>query len=100
VPKRVRNVFTSRFGTARVIDPPPSMASEDFGDLARAAGPGTQSLMLWVGGRPQEQIDAAAREGKQLPGLHSPFWAPEADKVISAGAEALVVAAMDLMPRK
>ena len=45
-------------------------------------------------------IDAAAREGKQLPGLHSPFWAPEADKVISAGAEALVVAAMDLMPRK
>lgn len=98
--ERVRKVFTARFGAARVIDPPPSMASEDFGDLARAAGPGTQSLMLWVGGRPQEQIDAAAREGKQLPGLHSPFWAPEADKVISAGAEALVVAAMDLMPRK
>ncbi|MBA4160652.1 MAG: amidohydrolase [Novosphingobium sp.] len=98
--ERMRKLFTARFGAARVIDPPPSMASEDFGDLARAAGPGTQSLILWVGGRPKEQIDAAAREGKQLPGLHSPFWAPEADKVISAGAEALVVAAMDLMPRK
>ncbi|MBS3930889.1 MAG: amidohydrolase [Sphingomonadales bacterium] len=98
--ERMRKVFTARFGAARVIDPPPLMASEDFGELARAAGPGTQSLILWVGGRPKEQIDAAAREGKQLPGLHSPFWAPEADKVISAGAEALVVAAMDLMPRK
>jgi hippurate hydrolase len=35
-----------------------------------------------------------------LPGLHSPFWAPEADKVIAAGAEALIAAALDLMPRK
>ena len=58
------------------------------------------TMLLWVGGRPKEQLDAAARDGKQLPGLHSPFWAPEADKVIAAGAEALAVSAMDLMPRK
>ncbi len=97
---RMRPVLTARFGADRVVEPPPSMASEDFGELARSAGPVTQSLLLWVGGRPKEQLDAAARDGKQLPGLHSPFWAPEADKVIAAGAEALAVSAMDLMPRK
>jgi len=97
---RMRPVLTARFGADRVVEPPPSMASEDFGELARSAGPGTQSLLLWVGGRPKAELDAAARDGKQLPGLHSPFWAPEADKVVSTGAEALSVSAMNLMPRK
>ncbi len=41
----------------------------------------------------------AKAEGKVLPGLHSPFWAPEADKVIASGSEALVSAAIHLMPR-
>jgi hippurate hydrolase len=97
---RMRPVLTARFGADRVVEPPPSMASEDFGELARSAGPGAQSLLIWVGGRPKEQLDAAARDGKQLPGLHSPFWAPEADKVVAAGAEALTIEAMELMPRK
>ena len=57
-------------------------------------------LILWIGGRPKAELEAAAREGRQLPGLHSPFWAPEADKVIAAGTEALVAATLDLMPRK
>lgn len=96
----MRKLFSARFGAASVIDPPPSMASEDFGDLARGAGPGTQSLILWIGGRPKAQLEAAARERKQLPGLHSPFWAPEADKVILTGAEALSWAAISLMPRR
>lgn len=96
----MRKLFTARFGAAQVIDPPPSMASEDFGDLARGAGPGTQSLILWIGGRPKEQLEAAAREHRQLPGLHSAFWAPEADRVILTGAEALSSAAIALMPRR
>jgi hippurate hydrolase len=45
-------------------------------------------------------MEAAAKEGKQLPGLHSPFWAPEADTVIAAGTEALVASTLELMPRK
>lgn len=98
--ERMRGVLTSRFGAERVANPPPSMAGEDFGEIARAAGPGTQSLILWIGGRPRAELEAAAREGRQLPGLHSPFWAPEADKVIAAGTEALVAATLDLMPRQ
>lgn len=98
--ERMRGVLTKRFGADRVASPQPSMAGEDFGEIARAAGPGTQSLILWIGGRPKAELDNAAREGRQLPGLHSPFWAPEADKVIAAGTEALVAATLDLMPRR
>lgn len=98
--ERMRGVLTKRFGAERVANPQPSMAGEDFGEIARAAGPGTQSLILWIGGRPKAELEAAAREGRQLPGLHSPFWAPEADKVIAAGAEALVAATLELMPRR
>ncbi|MFM1887202.1 MAG: hypothetical protein RL026_2359 [Pseudomonadota bacterium] len=98
--ERLRAVMTTRFGAGNVVDPPPSMAGEDFGEIARAAGPGTQSLILWVGGRPAAELAAAAREQRQLPGLHSPFWAPEADKVIATGTEALVSAALALMPRR
>jgi amidohydrolase len=98
--ERMRGVLTKRFGAERVANPQPSMAGEDFGEIARAAGPNTQSLILWIGGRPKAELEAAAREGRQLPGLHSPFWAPEADKVIAAGTEALVAATLDLMPRR
>ena len=97
--ERMREVMTARFGEGRVADPPPSMAGEDFGELARAAGPKTQSLILWVGGRPDSELEAAARDRKQLPGLHSPFWAPDAEAVISTGAEALTSAAIALMPK-
>ena len=98
--ERMRGVLTKRFGAERIANPQPSMAGEDFGEIARAAGPNTQSLILWIGGRPKAELEAAAKEGRQLPGLHSPFWAPEADKVISAGAEALVAATLELMPRR
>jgi hippurate hydrolase len=39
------------------------------------------------------------RGGKSLPSLHSPFWAPEADKVIATASEAMAAAALDLMPK-
>lgn len=98
--QRLQQTFANRFGQDRVIEQQLSMAGEDFGDFAKAAGPNTESVIFWVGGRPQAELDVAKREGKQLPGLHSPFWAPDAESVISTGAEALASAAMHLMARK
>ena len=51
--------MVARFGAERVATPLPSMAGEDFGEFARAAGPKTQSLILWVGGRPAADLAAA-----------------------------------------
>lgn len=91
--------FQQRFGVAGAVETGPVMAGEDFGEFSRADEPRIKSLILWVGGRPAEQLDRARKEGKTLPGLHSPFWAPEADKVIAGGAEALTSAALRLLPR-
>ena len=48
---------------------------------------------------PQAELDAAKKEGRTLPSLHSPFWAPDAPAVISTATEALTSMAMKLMPK-
>ena len=88
-----------RFGETRVAKLPPIMAGEDFSRYRRADPEHIQSVMLWIGGERPETIAAAKRDGKTLPSLHSPFWAPDAEKVIATGAEALTSAAMRLMPK-
>jgi hippurate hydrolase len=35
----------------------------------------------------------------KLPALHSPFWAPDAEKVISTATEALTVASLDVLKK-
>jgi len=56
-------------------------------------------VIFWVGGSPADAFAAAKAGGPPLPSLHSPFWAPEADKVIASGAQALTLTAMRLMAK-
>lgn len=96
---QLASTLRRHFGDARVIDAPMEMAGEDFGEFARTDPERISSTIIWVGGRPAAELEAARKDGKMLPGLHSPFWAPEADNVIATGAEALSVMAMSLMPK-
>lgn len=96
---RMAALFKARFGDTRVIATPPVMGGEDFSEFYRADKANIESLIFWVGGVPQAQYDAAMKSGKGLPSLHSPFWAPDADKVISTATEAMTAAAMDLMKK-
>ena len=48
---------------------------------------------------PQAEIDAAKKDGRTLPSLHSPFWAPDAPAVIATATEALTAMTMKLMPK-
>ena len=89
--------FTQRFGPDRVAQVPSVMGGEDFGRFRRADPDEIQSLIFWIGGVPADDIAAAERGEKTLPSLHSAYWAPEADKVIATGAEALSSAALDLL---
>jgi hippurate hydrolase len=91
--------FRAHFGEERVRQIRPVMAGEDFGRY-RIALPELQSLIFWVGGVPRDRYDAAQRSGATLPSLHSPFWAPEPDAVISTATEAMVVAALDVLQRR
>ncbi len=96
---RIASLFKTRFGDQRVISTPAVMGGEDFSEFYRADKANIESLIFWVGGVPQAQFDEAMKGGKALPSLHSPFWAPDAEKVISTAAEAMTVAAMDLMKK-
>lgn len=96
---RIAAGFEKRF-PGRVKETPPVMGGEDFGQFYRADRENVESLIFWVGGVPQDQWDAAQKDGTTLPSLHSPFWAPDAEKVIATGAEAMASATLDLLAKK
>ena len=86
------------FGDARVRQIPAAMGGEDFSQFYRADN-SIQSLIFWVGGTPQAEWDAAQANGTPLPSLHSPFWAPDAEKVISTATEAMSAMAMEILKK-
>ncbi|SMF68893.1 amidohydrolase [Allosphingosinicella indica] len=89
-------LFRTRFGQDRVRAVPPPMVGEDFGRY-HLEDSKIESLIFWVGGVPQAKWDAVDGDTAKLPSLHSPFWAPEADTVISTATEAMVTAAMGVI---
>ena len=91
-------LFKSRFGE-RASQQRPVMVSEDFGNLAEK-GSGIRGLIFWVGGVPKAKWNSAGGDPAKLPSLHSPFWAPDAEAVISTATEAMTLLALDLLKRK
>jgi hippurate hydrolase len=89
--------FTERFGAERVLEGEPVMGGEDFSRYWRADRDNIQSVLFWVGGVPQDRWDAAQRGEIDLPSLHSAYWAPDAEAVITTATEALVTAALEIM---
>ena len=96
---QIASVFESRFGKARVVAVPPTMGGEDFSRFW-LADKSIQSLIFWVGGVPKTQWDTAKGDPAKLPSLHSPFWAPDAEAVITTATEAMTAAALDILAKK
>ncbi|HEY0026684.1 MAG TPA: amidohydrolase [Allosphingosinicella sp.] len=92
-------LLTQRFGPERVLKTRPAMGGEDFGRFY-LADKSIESTIFWVGGVPQAQWDKAGGDPAKLPSLHSPFWAPDAEKTISTATEALTVAALGVLGKK
>jgi hippurate hydrolase len=88
----------AHFGPARVVPTPAVMGGEDFGRFYRADN-AIRSMIFWVGGVPQAQMDAARAGKASLPSLHSPLWAPDAEAVIGTATEALTVLALEVLKR-
>lgn len=86
-----------RFGDDRVMKVPSVMGGEDFGQFLRADPDNIKSLIFWVGGVPAEDFALAQAGKKKLPSLHSPEWAPDAEKVIATAAEAMTAASLDIL---
>ncbi|MYL98053.1 amidohydrolase [Novosphingobium sp. FGD1] len=89
----------AKMGSDGVVFTPAVMGGEDFGEFRRADEDRVKSLILWVGGSDPAKLAQAKAGGPSMPSLHSPFWAPVADKVIGSAAEALTLTSLRLMPR-
>ena len=92
-------LFQQRFGAERAIETPAVMGGEDFSRFW-LADKSIESLIFWVGGTPKAKWDAAGGDTQKLPSLHSPFWAPDAEAVISTATEALTLAALDVLKKR
>ncbi|MEO8175149.1 MAG: amidohydrolase [Sphingomicrobium sp.] len=95
---RALALFTEHFGPERARKTAAVMGGEDFSRFW-LADKSIESLIFWVGGTPQAKWDAAGGEPSKLPSLHSPFWAPEAEIVISTATEALTLASLDILKK-
>jgi hippurate hydrolase len=75
---------------------PAAMVGEDFSRFL-IANPQGRSLLFWVGGVPQARWDEVKGDTTRLPGLHSPLWAPDAEKVIGTAIVAIEAAAREAL---
>jgi len=98
ITNRALELFTQNFGPERVKKTPAVMGGEDFSRYW-LADKSVESLIFWVGGTPIDKWNAAGGDPQKLPSLHSPFWAPDAEAVISTATEALTVAALDVLKK-
>ena len=89
-------MFTRRFGNERVTEVKPQMGGEDFSEYY-LADKSIQTMLFWVGGVPKDQWEAAKGDITKLPSIHSPFWAPDAETVISTAVEAMTAAALTIL---
>ncbi|AHE56126.1 amidohydrolase [Sphingomonas sanxanigenens] len=96
---RLKALWRTRFGADRVTDATASMGGEDFSRFY-LADKSVQSMIFWVGGVPKAAWDEAGGDTNRLPSLHSPFWAPEADAVISTATEAMTAGALEILAKK
>ncbi len=94
VTAELTDAFRDHFGEARIMPAPLVTGSEDFSEFGRAAG--VPSVFWLVGGMDAETVVAAITAGRfeqDIPSNHSPLFAPILHPTLSAGVEALVVAA-------
>ena len=97
--EQMAGLLKTHFPDGRVVQTPAVMGGEDFGRFYRA-DKSIKSFIFWVGGVPAEKMAAAKAGQISLPSLHSPFWAPQADKVIATASEAMTVLALDILKKQ
>lgn len=94
-PAMVDKLVTSAgktIGATNVLDAEPQMVGEDYAMYGRTEH-NVPSVLYWLGTVP----DARMKSGKDLPGLHSPFYYPDPAKSIETGVNVNVQMMMDLM---
>lgn len=92
---RMMGVIGKAIGEENVSEVSQVMGGEDFGQYGQVE-PKIPSLIFWLGAVKPEVLEDAKKNGKTLPSLHSPFWAPDAKPTLETGIKAMTTAALDL----
>ena len=88
----------SALGPENVIEQPPVMGSEDFGQFG-LEGHQIPTFMFRVGAIDAAHIENSKRSGTPLPSLHSSLFWPVPEPTIRTGVKAMTTAVLELMKR-
>jgi len=85
-------------GSEHVVEEPPRMGSEDFGQFG-LEGHKIPTFMFFVGAIDAERIAQSEKSGVPLPSLHSSLFWPVPDTTIRTGVKAMTLAVLELMKK-
>ena len=94
--ERLVGVLKQVLGENNVVKGHPIMGSDDFAEYRQF---GVPSAMLALGAVEPAKFAAAQKSGENLPGPHSPFFAPDREPSLKTGIEAETAAVLELLGR-
>ena len=92
---RVIKAIGKKLGTEYVREVNPVMGGEDFSQYARTEDK-IPSVLFWVGAVDPAKYAKAKADGMPLPSLHSSLFAPDYERTIQTGIDAMSTAAIEL----
>jgi len=95
--ERVAGAFRQALGDENVVQVPPIMASEDFGEFSLDHK--IPATMFWLGASDPAKLKASRESGVPLPGLHSALFAPVPESTLRTGVKAMTSAVLELMKK-
>lgn len=91
---RLASTMASVLGKQNVVEQPPIMGSEDFGEFGRD---GVPAVIFWLGAANPQQFQQAKASGQALPSLHSALFAPDYKATLETGIRAETAAVANLL---
>ena len=90
-------ILKAAFGDKATLAPQPGSASEDYSEFVEA---GVPSFYFALGGLDPKEIAQAKANHTQVPGNHSPEFAPVPERTIRTGVEAMSLVLLDVLQKK
>lgn len=95
---RARKVFEEHLGAENVLTTEALMIGEDFSQYGLQERP-IPITMFFLGAGDAAQLEKARKENLEIPGLHSPYFAPIPEPTIKTGVKAMSLLAMDILKK-
>lgn len=89
--------FKQALGEENVVQMPPMMGSEDFGNFSLDQK--IPTTIFWLGASDPAKVKESRESGVALPGLHSALFAPVPEPTLRTGVKAMTSAVLELMKK-